>query len=242
MDRCNFLSKSNHLKKLLGNYIHRSQTIRFGSLRRLEPISTAFGYDRGTPIGRYYIEKFLAEHSDDIRGNVLEIADDYYSRKFGGKQIDHIDILHADYSNEEATIIGNLATGEGIPKDVFDCMILTQTLLCIYDVSSAIKNSYFALKPGGVLLATVPGICQISRYDMDRWGDYWRFTTLSTKRLFEAYFPSKNIEVRSYGNVLVAISSLHGLATEELLREELEYNDPNYEVLITIRAIKPKSG
>jgi hypothetical protein len=36
----------------------------------LEPISRAFGYDRGTPIDRYYLDRFLDEHNGDIRGRV----------------------------------------------------------------------------------------------------------------------------------------------------------------------------
>lgn len=138
-------------------------------------------------------------------------------------------------------MVGDLATGEGIPKGTFDCMILTQTLLFIYDVSEAITNCYAALKPGGVLLATFPGISQVSRYDMDRWGDYWRFTTLSAKRLFGDVFQPGNVTVQSYGNVLAAIAFLQGLAAEELRQKELYYYDPDYEVLITVRAVKPKN-
>jgi len=138
-------------------------------------------------------------------------------------------------------MVGDLATGNGIPQATFDCMILTQTFLFIYDVRAAIVNSYRALKRGGVLLATFPGISQISRYDMDRWGDYWRFTTLSARRLFEEVFPAANVTVEAYGNVLAAIAFLHGLAAEELKPHELEYRDRDYEVVITVRAVKPQA-
>src|SRR6202035_2497766 len=47
--------------------------VRFGSLRRLQPVSRKFGYDRGTPISRYYIETFLKARKNDIRGRVVEI-------------------------------------------------------------------------------------------------------------------------------------------------------------------------
>ena len=212
--------------------------IRWGNLRKLNPISSVFGFDRGQPIDRYYIEAFLQRHRADIHGRVLEIGDPSYTLKFGGNRVAHSDVLHAVPGNPQATLVGDLATGDGIPKETFDCMILTQTLLFIYDVSEAITNCYAALKPGGVLLTTFPGISQISRYDMDRWGDYWRFTTLSAKRLFEEVFPSENVEVQSYGNVLTAIAFLHGLAAKELRQKELDYHDPDYEVLITVRAVK----
>ena len=75
---------------------------------------------------------------------------------------------------------------------------------------------YRILTPGGTLLATFPGISQISRYDMDRWGEYWRFTTLSARRLLEAYFPPSQVSVASFGNVLATVAFLHGLAAEDL--------------------------
>jgi len=106
----------------------------------------------------------------------------------------------------------------------------------IYDVRAAIFNLYRILKPGGILLATFPGISQISRYDMDR----WRFTTLSAQKLFEEVFSPVNVTVASYGNVLAANAFLHGLAGEELRPQELDHQDPDYELLITVRAIKSK--
>ena len=109
-------------------------------------------------------------------------------------------------------------------------------------MQAAIANAHAALKPGGVLLTTFPGISQISRYDMDRWGDYWRLTTLSAKRLFAGVFPIDHISVEAYGNVLVAVAFLHGLAAEELRKNELDYRDIDYELLITARAVKPRDA
>ena len=213
--------------------------VRLGSLRRLQPISNVFGLDRGLCIDRYYIERFLSAHASDIQGRVLEIGDDTYTRKFGGNPVTKSDVLHAVEGNPKATIVADLTCANHVPSNIFDCIIFTQTLQFIYDVQAAVRTLYRILKPGGVLLATFPGISQISRYDMDRWGDYWRFTTLSAKRLFEEVFPPENVEVQAYGNVLTAIAFLHGLASEELRRKELDYHDADYEVLITVRAVKP---
>jgi len=212
--------------------------VYFGSLRRLTPISRRFGLDRGLPIDRYYIEKFLAENSEDIRGRVLEIEDNRYTIKFGGEKVSKSDILHAVEGNPKATIIADLNRADHIPSDTFDCIIFTQTLLCIYDFRSAVKTLHRILKPKGVLLSTFPGISQISRYDMERWGDYWRFTSLSARKIFEEFFPPENVKVKAYGNVLAAIAFLHGIAAEELKKEELDYQDPDYEVTIAVRAVK----
>ena len=171
--------------------------VRFGDLRKTAPISQVFGLNRGRPVDRYFIERFLESNESDIRGRVLEVADDTYSRRFGGARVQRSDVLHAVPGNLAATIVGDLATGEGIPRSTFDCVILTQTLHCIYDIAGAVKTVQLALKPGGVVLGTLPGISQISRYDMDRWGDFWRFTSLSARRLFENAFPPDRIRVGS---------------------------------------------
>jgi hypothetical protein len=212
--------------------------VRLGSLRRLQPISRVFGLDRGQPIGRYYIEHFLQRHSDDICGRVLELGDPDYTRKFGADRVVRSDVLHSVPGNPKATLVGDLITGRGIPEDAFDCVIMTQTLLCIYDMQAAVTTTHGALKPGGVLLATFPGISQISRYDMDRWGDYWRLTDLSARQVFGDVFGQENVSVQTHGNVLVACAFLQGLAAEELKRQELDYHDPDYQVLITVRAVK----
>ncbi len=215
----------------------RSSAVRFGSLRRLSPISRTFGFDRGLPIDRYYIERFLLEHTGDIRGRTLEVADNTYTRRFGGGRVERSDVLHAAVGNPNATIIADLTGDDGLPTEAFDCIILTQTLHLIYDVRACARQLCRALKPGGVLLATVPGISQISRYDMERWGDYWRFTSLSARRLCEEAGPME-VSVTSYGNVFTAIAFLHGLAAEELRQKELDYSDRDYELLIGVRAVK----
>jgi SAM-dependent methyltransferase len=209
------------------------------SVNRLTPVDRKFGYDRGQPIDRYYIENFLAHQSGDIRGRVLEIGDDTYTRQYGGGRVEISDVLSVKEGNLRATIVADLARAEHIPSDTFDCVIFTQTLHLIYDVRSAIQTLYRILRPGGVLLATFPGISQIDK-DYE-WGDwYWAFTTQSARRLFEAEFPAANLRIKAHGNVLAAISFLHGLAVEEVRKEELDYHDPNYEVLITLRAAKPE--
>lgn len=213
--------------------------VRLGSLRRKKPISKDWGFDRGRPIDRYYIENFLLANSKDIKGNVLEIGDDKYTRCFGGDKVTRSDVLHVAQNNEGVTIIGDLADAENIPSGRFDCFILTQTLQLIYDLDAAAKTIHRILKPGGILLATVPGISKISRYDMDHWGYYWSFTSGTVRKLFGKYFPEENLSIQSFGNVLAASAFLYGLADSEIRKSKLDYKDPDYEVVITLRAQKP---
>lgn len=206
--------------------------------RRTTPVDVHWGGKRGTIIDRYYIEGFLAQHSADVCGHVLEFANDAYTRKFGGA-VTKIDVLDLGIENPDASIIADLNHADGIPSDTFDCIVCTQVLLLIYDLRAAIRTLYRILKPGGVLLLTAPGIQKISRGDMEIGGDYWRFTTLSMQRLFQEVFPVAGLRIEAFGNVLTAAGFLHGLAVEDLDRSALQYQDPDFPVSITVRAVKP---
>ena len=211
-----------------------------GIQRSLKPLSKWF--ERGQPIDRFYIEEFLQQHRDDVRSRVLEAGDSSYTMRFGGNAVTQADVLNLLPGDPHTTILGDLSTGAGIPSSAFDCMVLTQVLQFIYDVRAAVANVYAALKPGGVLLASVPGISQISRYDMEQWGDYWRFTDASARLLFASAFGPENVSVHTHGNVLTACAFLHGFAAHELQPEERAYCDPDYQLVITVRAVKSPAG
>ncbi len=218
----------------------RVGTVDFGSLHRLTPISRVFGLDRGLPIDRYYIEQFLAANAADIQGRVLEFGDNVYTRKFGGSRVTQSDVLNVVPSNQ-ATLIADLTHADNIASNLLDCIICTQTLQMIYDLRAALHHLHRILKPGGVLLATCSGITKLARREgIDPWGEYWHLTAQSAAPLFQEFFSCENIQVNAYGNVLTAAASLYGLAAEELTRPELDYHDPDYEVLITIRAWKSR--
>lgn len=215
-----------------------SGPVDFGALRRLSPFSVAFGFDRGQPIDRHYIEEFLARNAAHVRGRVLEIGDRNYTTRFGGSRVTHSDVLHVYDGTPHATIVADLAQETSMPSAAFDCIICTQTLHLIYEVRHAIGTLHRTLKPGGVVLATVPGITQISH---DEWRDcwYWAFTSLSIRRLFEEWFPPAYVAVEARGNVLAATAFLYGLAAHEIEQQELAHNDPAYQVVIMVRARKP---
>jgi len=211
--------------------------VRFGDLRRVTPISPDFGFDRGLPVDRYYIEKFLARHASEIAGRVLEIGDDSYTRRFGGARVTRADILHVHEGNPRATFVGDLTDASVLPENAFDCIVLTQTLHLIYDVRLALERLRRALAPGGVLLVTAPGISAIDRGEWGRtW--YWSFTAVSIRRLFGEAFGDPAVMLEEYGNVLSATAFLQGLAVEELTREDLEPLDQAYPVILGVRARK----
>jgi SAM-dependent methyltransferase len=200
-------------------------------------VSRHFGYDRGGPVDRYYIERFLAEHAADIHGRVLEVGDDAYTRRFGGDRVTHRDVLHVNAGNPAATIVADLASAPQIPAASFDCVIITQTLQLIYDTRAALCTLHRILRPGGVLLATVPGISPLSA---DEWAAswYWSFTSLSVARLLEETFGAGRATVEQHGNVLAASAFLHGIGAPELDPRELDARDGRYPVVITVRAVR----
>ena len=212
--------------------------VRFGNLRRVTPISRVFGFDRGLPIDRYYVERFLSANAGDIRGNVLEVGDNSYTRRFGGSRVIKSDVLHIEEGNPTATIVADLACAEHVADASFDCIILTQTLHLIYDVRAAVKTLYRILKPGEVLLATFPGLARLVMIAGVNSGTGDLQSTRHAGYLLKV-FPESSTTLHVCGNVLVTIAFLHGLAAEELREKELNHHDPSYQLSIMIRTVKP---
>ena len=211
--------------------------VAFGDLRRTRPIDPYFGWDRGQPIDRYYIERFLAGLARDVRGCVLEVGDAAYTQRYGEGRVTRSEVLHVDPDAPQATIVADLADADHVPSDLFDCIILTQTLHLIFDIRAAVATLHRILAPGGVLLATVPGISQVDRGEWSAtW--YWSFTSAAAQRTFEETFKAENVTVEQHGSVLSAVALLEGLASHELTEGELAVDDPAYPVFVGVRAVK----
>ena len=229
-------------RKLLKRLIMPARRIRgrlamsVGRVRSADPLCRGFGYSRGTPIDRYYIERFLEAHRADIRGRVLEIGDDSYSRRFGGNSVTHQDVLHVRSDEHRATIVGDLSEPGVLPKATFDCIILTQTLHLIFDAGAALQQVRDALRPGGVALITVPGVSSVDRGEWSQsW--YWSFTSAALERLLSETFRPAAIEVSTHGNLFAATAFLHGAAVEEVSRGKLDRTDKSYPVTVSARAV-----
>jgi hypothetical protein len=212
-------------------------------MHRVVPVSRVFGLDRGTSIGRYYVNTFIKDHADRIRGDALEVAEFRYLGQFGDRitkkrvLVPRLDIASPEVDKGDV-LVADLTIPSSCPKDAFNCFVCTQTLQFIYDIHSAIRSAHEMLHPGGVFLGTVSGISQISRYDMDRWGDYWRFTDLSLKKsLGEAF--GENVRISSMGNSLAAQLHIQGVAVEDLAKPALlDEHDPDYPVILGFVAYK----
>jgi SAM-dependent methyltransferase len=221
------------LKRLL---TPRPGAIDFGDLGGTRPVSNDFGWDRGTPVDRIYIDRFLNANRGDVRGRALEIGDASYCRRFGSG-VTRQEVLHVDSANREATIIGDLSQSDVLARDSFDCLLITQTLHLIFDLEQAAAQLHGALSPGGVLLLTVPGITPIDRREWrESW--YWSLSEFSLRRLFEPLFGLENMRVETHGNVYAATCFLHGLAAEEVDRKKLDPTDDAFPVVVSLRGRK----
>ena len=187
------------------------------------------------PVDRYYIERFLDANRSAIRGSVLEVKAPVYTDLYG-VDVRERHILDIDETNELATHVADLARADSLSSDAFDCFILAQTLQFVYDLRAAIRHAHRILRPGGVLLCTVPSVSRIERGSVDK--EYWRFTAASCARLFEEAFEGGHVAVRSHGNVLASIAFLAGIAAEELRQSQLDENDDHFPLLVTVRAEK----
>jgi len=199
----------------------------------LKPLSSKFGFDRGTPIDRYWIEKFLNQNSSLIRGRTLEITDAKYTKKFGGERVTRSDVLDINPKNKKANIHGDLRSLSQIKSGTYDCIILTHVLGLIDDFSAAAAKCFRILKPGGALLFTSSCLGPILNEKV-----YWRFTPHSVKYIFGKYFKSKNMVIETFGNVLAGQAFWLGMAQEDLNPSQLSHNDPRFPVIVTMRAVK----
>ena len=227
-----------HISPSRRAWIERVQHPRLTHLpiRRLTPASRRYGMERGNPVDRYYIEKFLVEHRRCVRGACLEVRDNSYTRRFGGDAVSRSDVLDINTGNTNANVYGDLRQLPHVMSDTYDCIILTQVLQYIDQPLQAVGETYRILKPGGTLLLSVPAI---SALDEREPSDLWRFTPNSTRHLLEQHFPSAAVVVQPCGNLLASVAMLMGLAQEDLRKAHLEYSDASYSCIIAAEATKP---
>ncbi len=202
----------------------------------LAPLSVLSGNERGQPLHRYYIDRFFGEFRQDVRGRVLEFQNDQYASRFGGSNIQKLDILHKEGSghSKRATIIADLTRPNNIPSDYYDCVICTRVLHIVRDLPAILSEMRRILRPGGVLLAAVPMTDMIEPW----WHELWRFTPEGFGELVGSAFGSENVQIRAYGNSLVAAASMCGLTVEEFSRRELDTFDGRFAIEVCARAIK----
>jgi len=207
---------------------------RWGNLRRTRPFSANFGFERGTPIDRYYLQKFLEAHRAYVSGDVLEIQVPGYTHRYGH----HIRHAHSVDINPDfqPTFLCDLAKSEDvIPDTSYDCFLLPNTLQHLRNLEGCLRHALRVIKPGGVILASSATFVPL----IPDGPDYWRLSAAGWAEVLWRVWAGCEVRVESAGNCLAAVSAMLGLAQEELTSAELDVFDPRYPVLITLFCRKP---
>jgi glycosyltransferase involved in cell wall biosynthesis/SAM-dependent methyltransferase len=211
--------------------------VDFGTLRRVVPFNSSTSTQTGQSVEHYYLDRFLSCYAESIQGDVLEIGQCAVAHRLTtGRQLYTGAVSQSPENPPRITIVDDLPAVDGLPADSYDCLILPHCLQRVYELQAAIRTAYRLLRPGGVLLATFPGISIYQPPDTA----YWACTAHLAQRLFAEAFPPLQLTVETYGNVLAAMAFLYGIPAQELRPEELNYRDLHYQMLVAVRAVKPR--
>ncbi|MDO8795689.1 MAG: hypothetical protein Q7J25_13845 [Vicinamibacterales bacterium] len=209
---------------------------RWGNLRRTRPFSDNFGFERGTPVDRFYLDRFLHQHRHLITGRTLEIQMPGYTTRFGHNltATDSIDIAAGTYDG--LTYLTDLAQSQAVvPSDSYDCFLLPNTLCVMRDIEGCLRHALRVVKPGGVILATSAALVPLTGDAPD----YWHMSAAGWRELVARTWPGCEVRIEQHGNCLTAVAAMLGLALEELRPSEFDEDDPRFPVLITLYCRKP---
>ena len=210
---------------------------RWGNLRRTRPFSDNFGFERGTPVDRFYLHRFLDQHRHLITGRVLEIQLPGYTNRYGHDltATDSVDIAAGTYAG--LTYLTDLAQSDQvIPDASYDCFLLPNTLCVMRDIEGCLRQALRVVKPGGVILATSAALVPLTGDSPD----YWHLSAAGWRELAARAWPGCEVRVEQHGNCLTATAAMLGLVLEELSPSELEYDDPRFPVLVTLYCRRPE--
>ena len=198
------------------------------------PVSQQYGFDRGTPVDRPYIEAFLKQHCSDVRGHVLEVKDDTYARRFGGSRVSDVDVVDIDQTNSRATLVADLDDPDSLPGDRYDCVLLTQTFQFL-EPGRALPTLYRSLRPGGSLLITTGVLCRLETPTTDK----WRLPPAGLEALLRQHLPDDaQLDVTAHGNAVAAAAFILGLSVEDVGGATLP-DDWRFPVVTTARVVRP---
>ncbi|MBJ7458396.1 MAG: methyltransferase domain-containing protein [Thermoleophilaceae bacterium] len=212
--------------------------VRWGSFKRTKPFSECYGWDRGTPIDRWYIERYLESTKQYIHGDAMEIRDPAYVNRFGGSRVDKAHVVDIDADNPRADLVADLCVPESLPSGAYDSVVLTQTFHLLADEQVALDNLWNSLKPGGTLIITAPCLSRVDHEIPEV--DFWRYTPRGFEQRLQLCLPADaKISVEGHGNALSGAAFFLGLAAEELDESDLAVDDPFFPITCCARVEKP---
>ena len=215
-------------KGLLVPSVHHLQ---WGDLRRRFPVDANYGFGRGTPIDRFYLDIFLRKIKKNVCGKILEIGADQKRldlKKYKpGARFDSLDIE----GKSKPTFTANAEVQSILKPRSYDSILAFNVLGHCRNPFSVTKNMHTWLRPGGIAFCAVSSSQRVGRCPED----CWKIQPDGLRALFSNF---RKIQIISYGNLTTTIGALQGLAAEELSKEELLDHHPDYPVLSCVIAEK----
>lgn len=181
--------------------------------------------------GRYYIDTFLARHAAGCRGAFLEFGDARYRERFPQATIDRYDVFDIAAA-PGVTIVGDIQSCPQIPDDSYDVIVCTQVLEHVPNPFLAAAELCRILRPGGLLLLTVPAAYPYHSAP----NDYWRYSRDSIRLLFGERLRETAIE--SFGNRLTVTGAYWEWSARHFPRAVLDRHDPDQPYLIMLAGRK----
>jgi SAM-dependent methyltransferase len=206
------------------------------ALPPLSPLSDCYGYDRGTPADRPYIDAFLNARQAAVHGDGAEVKDSAYLTRYGARTLTSVTVIDTDPRNTAATLRADLGAPSSLPAGAFDVIILTQVLQLLADPPAALDNCARALRLGGTLLLTVPCLGRISPSGAG--SDRWRWTPAGLSALLSAW-PGP-AEVTGHGNAATCVAAILGAAREDLPPDTDLTDDPRFPLIACAAATKTR--
>lgn len=190
-----------------------------------------FGSGRGTPIDRKLIMDFLAVETADLGSNlkVLEFGDKIFSERYlpdsNHYQFNFLEGQCPVESHDKKEVQGDLTQRNATPPQ-FDLIIATQLLGFTENPFIAAIGLIDLLSPGGLIIGTEPFCSPVSKYDDERWGDYFRFTSKGVLKVFSDDRIDE-VKVTPLGNWETSLSIYKGFCLEDNLVLS-QTTDPSY--------------
>jgi SAM-dependent methyltransferase len=205
--------------------------VDWGSLRRLHPICKRFGFSRGTPIDRYYLDKFVAQIRNRVVGATVEIGGARQNRElYRLTNVSEYTAIDAE-AHDYVDVVGDAHDSSLLAPDSADSILAFNVLEHCADPWLVARNMHRWLRTGGCAFCMVPNAQRVHNFPRD----YWRPLPDGVNWLFRD-FGSR--ELSQYGNPTSVIASQLGIAAEELTQAELDAQHPDYPVATCIVATK----
>ena len=231
IDNFESFKKSLEYLETLGLLSPKINTIDWGDLKRRFPLCNLFGFTRGIPIDRYYLDKFISEIRPQVTGTVLEVGGLLQNRELyqfsQATEYHTLDIA----ANPGVTQIGDVHDLAMFKPNSLDAVVIFNVLEHCHNPWIVVKNIYIWLKEGGKCFCMVPSAQRLHDFP----GDYWRPLPDGMQQLFQDFRQRK---LYVYGNPMTVIASFMGISAQELSHEELNDFHPDYPVTTCMVARK----